>query len=76
MSPGTQLSAAMFAYVLDRDRPALIDYGTGDDAYKADWMDRRRQLWRLDLYDPRSVTGLRALARDRAAALVRRLRRR
>lgn len=76
MSPGTQLSAAMFAHVLDRDRPALIDYGTGDDAYKADWMERRRQLWRLDLHDPRSLSGLRALARQQAGTLVRRLRRR
>ena len=73
-SPGTQLSAAMFAHVLDRDRPALIDYGTGDDGYKADWMDRRRQLYRLDLYDPASPAGLTALARRGAAALVARLR--
>jgi Acetyltransferase (GNAT) domain len=74
LSPGTQLSAAMFAHVLDRDRPALIDYGTGDDAYKADWMDRRRPLHRLDLFDPASARGFAGAVRARAGTLVRRLR--
>ncbi|MBV9841167.1 MAG: GNAT family N-acetyltransferase [Sphingomonadaceae bacterium] len=74
ISPGTQLSAAMFAHVLDRDRPTLIDYGTGDDAYKADWMDRRRPLYRLELFDPKSPRGLAGAARAGVKALARRFR--
>jgi acyl carrier protein len=33
-SPGTVLTAAMFEHVIDRDRPMIVDFGTGDDAYK------------------------------------------
>jgi hypothetical protein len=74
LSPGTILSMAMFRRAIDEDRVALIDYGTGDDAYKRDWMDERRQLWRLIAHNPRSARGLAAIARTRASALVRRLR--
>lgn len=58
LSPGTLLSHAMFAHIIDHDRPAAIDYGTGDDAYKADWMDERRMLRRLELWNPRTIGGL------------------
>jgi Acetyltransferase (GNAT) domain len=57
LSPGSLLGHAMFAHVIDHDRPAIIDYGTGDDAYKADWMDERRMLKRLELWNPRTVDG-------------------
>lgn len=70
-SPGTVLSEAMFAHVIDRDRPRLIDFGTGDDPYKADWMDEKRPLHRLTLHDPRSLSGLAAAARARLAGLRR-----
>lgn len=46
-SPGTLLSAAMFEHVIDRDRVALIDFGTGDDPYKRDWMEEVRTRWRV-----------------------------
>jgi hypothetical protein len=73
-SPGTILSEAMFRHVIERDRPRLIDFGTGDDGYKADWMDRKRPLYRLGLYNRRSLTGLGLAARARLAALVARRR--
>ena len=65
LSPGSILSHAMFAHVIDHDRPAIIDYGTGDDAYKADWMDQRRMLRRLELWNPRTVGGLARAAKAR-----------
>lgn len=64
-SPGSILGHAMFAHVIDHDRPAIIDYGTGDDAYKADWMDERRVLRRLELWNPRTVGGLARAAKAR-----------
>ncbi|MET0270241.1 MAG: GNAT family N-acetyltransferase [Sphingomonas sp.] len=70
-SPGTVLSEAMFAHVITRDRPRTIDFGAGDDAYKADWMDEKRPLHRLTLHDPRSLTGLAAAARARLARMRR-----
>lgn len=52
LSPGTVLSAALFAHVIDRDRVTLVDFGTGDDAYKRDWMEDTRPRYRLELYRP------------------------
>jgi hypothetical protein len=74
LSPGTVLSMAMFRHVLDRDRVSIIDYGTGDEPYKADWMDERRTLWRLRAYNRRTLAGLAGAARRAASSLVRRAR--
>jgi hypothetical protein len=74
LSPGTVLSEAMFRAAIDQDRVARIDYGTGDEAYKADWMDRRETLWRVEAFNPRTLAGLLAAGRASAGALVRRLR--
>lgn len=68
LSPGSILSHAMFAHVIERDRPALIDYGTGDQPYKADWMDTAHPLWRIEASNPRHPLGLAMIA----ATLVRR----
>lgn len=46
-SPGTLLSAAMFEHVIDRDGVSLVDFGTGDDPYKRDWMEDVRVRWRV-----------------------------
>jgi CelD/BcsL family acetyltransferase involved in cellulose biosynthesis len=53
LSPGTSLSAALFETVIDHDRVSHIDFGTGDDPYKRDWMDQQRPRWRLVAMDPR-----------------------
>ena len=71
MSPGTLLGEAMFRRAIDQDGARLIDYGTGDDAYKRDWMDERRQLWRIIARNPRSLRGLAGIVRQRVRALVR-----
>lgn len=52
LSPGTTLSAALFERVIDRDKVELIDFGTGDDGYKRDWMEEVRTRYRLDLLRP------------------------
>jgi hypothetical protein len=74
LSPGTILSVAMFRHAIDVDRVALIDFGLGDDAYKADWMDRCEPVERLIAHNPRTVAGLLGAARTKASALVRRVR--
>jgi hypothetical protein len=71
MSPGTVLSMAMFRHALDQDRVARIDYGTGDEAYKADWMDERRTLWRLRAYNRRTLRGLAGALKRKVSSLVR-----
>jgi hypothetical protein len=74
LSPGTVLSMAMFRHALDEDKVKRIDYGTGDEAYKRDWMGERATLWRLEAYNPRSLRGLGGAARAALSALVRRAR--
>ena len=70
MSPGTLLGMAMFRRAIDEDRVSAIDYGSGDDAYKKDWMAERRTLWRIEAFNPTTLPGLLGAAR----ALVGRLR--
>ena len=70
MSPGTLLGMEMFRRAIDSERVRVIDYGTGDDAYKKDWMGERRTLWRIEAFNPATLRGLLGAAR----ALVGRLR--
>jgi len=72
-SPGTLLSVAMFRHVLDRDRAAVIDYGNGNEPYKAEWMDTRRERFRLRLFNLRSVGGLSQGVSRAARAALRRI---
>jgi hypothetical protein len=74
LSPGTVLSMAMFRAALDEDRVSRIDYGTGDDGYKREWMGERATLWRLEAFNLASPRGLLGAARARLSALVRRAR--
>jgi len=52
LSPGSVLSAALFRHVIDHDRVELIDFGTGDNPYKRDWMEAVRYRYRLDMFRP------------------------
>lgn len=72
LSPGTVLSEAMFRHVIDRDRVSKIDFGTGNDAYKADWMDRSAPLMRVRSFNPATMAGLVASVRVRLSGLVHR----
>lgn len=74
MSPGTLLSLEMFRRALDCDRVGLIDYGNGDEAYKADWMEQRRELWELVAFNPRTLKGLLGAAKAGLSALAARRR--
>ena len=74
LSPGTILTKAMFEHVIDRDQVTVVDFGTGDDRYKADWMTDRHMLERVELYNLASVRGVGGAARALAAQLVARLR--
>jgi CelD/BcsL family acetyltransferase involved in cellulose biosynthesis len=69
-SAGTILSAALFRHVIDTDRVSLIDFGTGNDRYKADWMDRNAPLDTIRLYNTRHPAGLGRYLKARISALV------
>jgi CelD/BcsL family acetyltransferase involved in cellulose biosynthesis len=52
LSPGTTLSAALFERVIDGDKVAMVDFGTGNDGYKRDWMEEVRTRYRIELLRP------------------------
>ncbi|HOB15148.1 MAG TPA: GNAT family N-acetyltransferase, partial [Novosphingobium sp.] len=54
LSPGTTLSAALFEQVIDRDKVSLVDFGTGNDGYKRDWMEQVRPRFRIEAFRPES----------------------
>ncbi len=63
-SPGSLLSAAMFQHVIDIDRVHTIDFGTGDDNYKRDWMDQVRPRYRIELLWPHHPASWPFIARN------------
>lgn len=67
-SPGTLLSAALFRHVIEVDGVKRVDFGTGNDGYKRDWMNRHDPLWRIEAFNPARVAAwvpaLKAYARS------------
>jgi CelD/BcsL family acetyltransferase involved in cellulose biosynthesis len=73
-APGTVLTAWMLRHLLTRERLGRIDFGRGDDAYKAGWTGQRRQHIGVLLCAPWHPAGLYQLGRHlagRARARVR-----
>ncbi len=58
LSPGTILTAHLMQHAIDVDKVHEVDYLTGDDAYKKDWMSHRRERLGLVAYNLRSFWGL------------------
>jgi len=50
-SPGTRLSHAMFRHAIDVDAVRTIDFGTGDNGYKANWMPLSVPMRQIDAFD-------------------------
>lgn len=67
-SPGTLLSAALFRHVIEVDGVQRVDFGTGNDGYKRDWMNRHDALWRIEAFNPSRLAAwgpaLKAFARS------------
>lgn len=72
LSPGSILSAAMFRHAIDEDRVKLIDFGNGDEPYKADWMEQVRPRYRLEAFRPGWPGNWPEIARKLASRLAHR----
>ncbi len=73
-SPGTVLTALMVRHLIEEDGVRVVDFGRGDDPYKALWAPQRLTLIGVLVADPRHPSGAAALARHAAGVAVRRLR--
>ncbi len=71
-SPGSLLSHAMFRAAIDEDRVTRIDFGLGNEPYKADWVDTPHPVVRIDAYHPTSLRGLAGMGREVASRLAHR----
>jgi CelD/BcsL family acetyltransferase involved in cellulose biosynthesis len=72
-SPGTVLTAHMVRHLLDAEHVAALDFGRGDDPYKAGWTGARRARIGVLLCPPWQIAGAAAIARHlggRARALL------
>ncbi len=57
LSVGSLLTARLMEHVIDHDRVREVDYLTGDDPYKKDWMSHRRGRWGVIALNPRTFYG-------------------
>jgi len=73
LSPGTVLTAHMIRGLLG-EGAAELDFGRGDDGYKASWASLRRPRIGVLLANPRDPRGLLALARHWAGVVLRKRR--
>lgn len=62
-SAGSVLTHALMQHVIDVDHVQEVDYLTGDDAYKQDWMSHRRERRGIVAFDLRTLRGLAAAGR-------------
>ena len=70
LSAGTTLSAALFEHAIDIDGVELVDFGTGSDGYKRDWMEANRPRYRLTCLDWRNSRAWPAIAKARLRHLA------
>lgn len=70
-SAGTLLSAFLFRHVLDVDHVEEVDYLSGDDLYKRDWVTQRRERWGIVAYNPWKLEGLFGLIRESVGRIAR-----
>jgi CelD/BcsL family acetyltransferase involved in cellulose biosynthesis len=64
LSPGTVLTAWMIRHLIEVELVAELDFGRGDDPYKAAWATTRRRLGGLIVANPYHPFGAAALLRQ------------
>ncbi len=64
-SPGTLLTMHLLEHVVRQDQVTHVDFLTGDDGYKRDWMSTRDELWRLRICNLRRWRGVVTAGYDR-----------
>ena len=58
LSVGSILTAEIMRHVIEVDGVSVVDFGRGDDPYKATWLAQRRERWGILAFNPRTLAGL------------------
>lgn len=72
-SVGTILTMELVKHCLEKDGVTCIDFLSGDDSYKRQWMSHRRERITVDVINTRSLHGAALKTRRQLGALKRRL---
>jgi ribosomal protein S18 acetylase RimI-like enzyme len=70
LSVGTVLTAHLMQHAIDVDKVSTVDYLTGDDPYKKDWMSHRRERWGILALNRRTINGMAGIVRHAGGRLV------
>ncbi len=70
LSPGSLLTAHLMRRVIDVDKVKEVDYLTGDDAYKNQWMSHRRERRGLLAFNPHTFGGMAGWLRETCARRI------
>jgi hypothetical protein len=73
LSPGTLLTHRLFELAFDKDKVERIDFGTGDDGYKRDWMEQSGHLTTIIAWDAKQPAAWPSLAKHCLSRVAARL---
>lgn len=57
LSVGSILTMDLFKTVIEKDSVVEVEYGTGNEAYKKDWVEQLRQRVIIDIYNEKTLRG-------------------
>ncbi|MEY3264062.1 MAG: hypothetical protein RL717_1539, partial [Pseudomonadota bacterium] len=63
-APGTLVTAMLMKHVITHDKVSEVDFLTGDDSYKKNWMSHRRERWGIIAYNPKTLGGAAGLLKE------------
>jgi ribosomal protein S18 acetylase RimI-like enzyme len=70
---GSILTAKLMRHVIDIDDVEKVDYLTGDDAYKKDWMSHRQERLGVIAFNPKTFCGLLQMSKAFAVFYLKKL---
>lgn len=73
LSVGSILTARLMQHVIDVDRVREVDFLSGDEPYKRDWMSHRRERWGIIAFNLRTLNGALAACRHMGGRALRKI---